>query len=97
MSVLSYLAADHLTPILVAAIIGVLSLLLYVTEIVVLLANRKKLFDSSFFYLFTVRACINGANYINSYIYMRFGLLDLFLPLYLEMGTGALAVNRFFY
>lgn len=94
----SFLLTDHpYTPICIAFIIGLPSLVLYIAEVVVLLSNAQshRRFDTTFYKLFLARAIINIVNYFNSYVNIRFGRLGLFYPLYVQAGSLFIAINWF--
>jgi len=92
---LASLLADYpKPPLFIAAAIGGPSLVLYIAEVVTLLRHGKR-FNSAFYHLFLLRALISIANYINSYVNLRFGRLGLFYSIYATAGSVPIAINWF--
>jgi len=83
-----------LPPILISLVVGLPSLVLYITEVVILLRNGAK-FDTAFYRLFLARAVLHILSYFNSYINLRFGRLGFFYAVYDVVGSFPIAVNYF--
>jgi Serpentine type 7TM GPCR chemoreceptor Srv len=77
-------------------VLGLPSLVLYSTEVVIILRNRK-LFDTAFYRLFLTRAVIHIVGYFNSYVGLRFGRLGLFYSVYTWVGSFPIAVDWFLF
>ncbi|KAI1694227.1 hypothetical protein DdX_20239 [Ditylenchus destructor] len=71
-------------PFIFLLIVGIPSLILYITEVFVLVSNASN-FRTAFFRLFIVRSISNLFNYFCSYFYMRLGCLGLFIGLFQAM------------
>lgn len=95
----SFLAQHPRPPFYIALVIGVPSLLLYATEVALLLRHRRTVFHSPFYHLFLIRACFNILNYCNTYVYQRFAQLGLFTDFYESQSPrySLLAATWFLY
>ncbi|KAI1712957.1 srg family chemoreceptor domain-containing protein [Ditylenchus destructor] len=82
-------------PFIFSLIIGIPSLILYLLEVVILLANPTH-FRSAFFRLFIMRFISNTINYFCSYFFMRLGRLGILFDFFNAMPSTFLAVCYFF-
>lgn len=93
MEFLGSLLADYpRPPLFIAVAIGVPSLVLYIAEVLTLLKHGER-FNSAFYHLFLTRALISIANYVNSYVNIRFGRLGLFYSVYVAAGSVPISIN----
>ncbi|KAI1701445.1 srg family chemoreceptor domain-containing protein [Ditylenchus destructor] len=83
-------------PFIVGLVIGIPSVILYVTEAIVLIKHWKRL-NSTFFRLFLVRFALNILNYLCSYMYARFGRVGLLYELFSSLPSIVLAFGFTFY
>jgi len=94
MELVALLTTYSLPPILLSLLIGLPSLMLYITEVVILLGNGEK-FDTAFYRLFLTRAVLHILGYFNSYLSLRFGRLGLFYSVYKAAGSLPIAIDWF--
>lgn len=82
MDVIGSLLSDYpRSSLLIAFSVSVPSLVLYLVEVALVVHHSGK-FNSTFFQLFTTRACISVVFYFDNYVFMRFGMLGIFRPFY---------------
>lgn len=92
MDVITSLLSDYpRSSLFIAFIVGVPSLVIYLLE-VALVVHHSSRFNSTFFQLFTTRACVNVVFYFNNYVFMRFGMLGIFRSFY---SDAVLSVSWF--
>lgn len=90
--IVSLLSDSPRTSLLVAAAVGIPSLVLYLIEVAIVVCHSSK-FNSTFFQLFTTRAYVNVVYYFNTYVCIRFGLLGILQSIY--SSQIVLSVNWF--
>uniref|UniRef100_A0A914ID91 Serpentine receptor class gamma n=1 Tax=Globodera rostochiensis TaxID=31243 RepID=A0A914ID91_GLORO len=90
LSVMAVLANADWIPFLIALLIGVPSAVLYCLELALIVTNFAE-FGAPFFVLVAVRAASSLVNYVFSFLALRFGVIGLFLPVYLKMPRVVLA------